>query len=45
MSSFLDVLLNQVRYVNRARVKTEIEDVIREYKGLQPKVVDFGKYF
>lgn len=41
----VDTLLNQLRYVNRTRVKADVDAVTQEYRTLIPRIVDFGKHF
>jgi hypothetical protein len=39
----VDHLLNQVKYPNRSKVKTDIDNLVREYRTLVAKIADFGK--
>ena len=41
--SQIDVILNQVRYANRARVKDDVDKIILEYRTLAARIADFGE--
>lgn len=39
----IETLLNQVKYQDRKRVKTDVNALMDRYKALLPKLASFGK--
>ena len=38
----VDPLLNQLRYSNRSRVKDDVNNLIKEFRTLLPRIAEFG---
>ena len=39
----VDLLLNQVRYPNRSRVKEDVDTLTREYRTLLARIAEYGE--